>query len=262
MYDFSPYAGVLLDLDGTLYHDEHVLPGAVELIARLQREGRAFACLSNTTTSPARVVTALAEMGIRIDEAHVYTAAAACVDYVRERWAPRPRVFNLATVGVHEMLDGHVQLVQGPDEACDAVLCGNLNSEYCTADRLRIGLELLRTGATLVGASPDRVYPSPRGLEFGVGAVTAMLAYGANVTPVFTGKPQALFFQKLCDRLGVPPARCVLVGDNLETDIQGARGIGMRTILTLTGITQRKHLANLAEKLLPDEVVEDLRALV
>ena len=99
---------------------------------------------------------------------------------------------------------------------------------------------LLRKGAALAAICADRVYPSPRGLEFGVGAMAAMLAYAVDVRPIFCGKPEKLFFNELCHRLGVRPDRCVLIGDNLESDIAGAKGVGMKTILTLTGVATRK----------------------
>src|SRR5205814_30858 len=57
------YEAVLLDLDGTVYHEEEALPGAIELIRRLQGEGRRFACLSNSTSSPGRIAARLRRMG-------------------------------------------------------------------------------------------------------------------------------------------------------------------------------------------------------
>ena len=127
-FDFSPYAAVLLDLDGTIYHEDHVLPGAAALVVRLQREGRKHACLTNSTSSPERLRTRLAGMGIPITTDHIYTAAAAAADYVLERLAAAskapPRVFNLATEGLAEMLEGRVTWVDRIDEACDAVIAG------------------------------------------------------------------------------------------------------------------------------------------
>jgi len=179
--DFAAYAAVLLDLDGTLYHEDHVLPGAVALVERLRREGRTLACLTNSTTSPARLGARLAGMGIDVPESGIYTAAAAAADYVAHHYGPRPRVFNLATEGLEEMLDGRCTWVSGAGEACDAVIVGAPANVYATAERQRAALYLLRAGATLVGVCADRVYPSPRGLEFGSGALVEMLAYAANV---------------------------------------------------------------------------------
>ena len=275
-----------LDLDGTVYHEEHALPGAVEVIRRLQREGRTYACLTNSTSSPERLTARLSRMGVAVDPFHIYTAAAATCDYVMQQFggpakmadtatggagagdaAPGgggrvPAVYNLSTEGVHEMLDGRVRWVQRADEPCDAVICGVPLNLYATEERQRTALVLLRRGAALVAICADRVYPSPRGLEFGVGAMSAMMAYAADVTPTFCGKPEKIFFTELCRRLNVRPHRCVLVGDNLESDIAGGKSVGMSTILTLSGVATRADAEALPGPARPDGVITDLRDLL
>ena len=285
-FDFDAFDAVLLDLDGTIYHEEHALPGAVELIRRFQAEGRKYACLTNSTSSPERISARLSRMGVKVDPAHIYTAAAAACDYVMERFgsqsaptksppiamgglpgsAPipgtKPRVFNLSTEGVHDMLDGKVEWVNDEKSPCDAVVCGVPVNVFATEERQRAAMVLLRRGCTLVAICADRVYPSPRGLEFGVGAMSAMMAYAANVTPVFTGKPERFFFEELCRRLGVDPRRCVLVGDNLESDIAGAKGVGMKAVLVLTGVATAADVERLPAEMRPDWVVPGLPQLM
>jgi HAD superfamily hydrolase (TIGR01450 family) len=283
-FDFGAFEAVLLDLDGTVYFEEHALPGAVELIRRLQSDRRTYACLTNSTSSPERIAARLARMGVRVDPAHIYTAAAAACDYVMERFARqspvpgggttappgpdvpalrKPRVFNLSTEGVHDMLDGKVEWVTDERSPCDAVVCGVPVNVYATDERQRTAMILLRrAGAELVGICADRVYPSPRGLEFGVGAMSAMLAYASGVTPVFCGKPERFFFHELCRRLGAEPSRCVLVGDNLESDIAGAKGVGMKTVLVLTGVSNRQDAERLPPSLRPDWIAAGLTELL
>ena len=288
--DFNRFDAVLLDLDGTVYFEEHPLPGAVDLIRRLQREGRPYACLTNSTSSPERIAARLARMGVTVDAAHIYTAAAAACDYVMKRFGaqsdgetqsaagaeamagstgtslsaanaqprPEPRVFNLSTEGVHEMLDGRVRWVNAADEPCDAVIAGVTLNVYATDERQRTAMTLLRKGATLVGICADRIYPSPRGMEFGVGAMCAMLSYASAATPVFCGKPEAFFFRELCRRLDVRPERAVLLGDNLESDIAGAKGVGMSAALVLTGVSTAADAERLPPERRPDYVLESL----
>lgn len=262
--DLSTYEAVLLDLDGTVYHEEHALPGAVDLIRRLQGHRRMYACLTNSTSSPQRISARLNRMGVEIDPGHIYTAAAATADYVLERFAGEapPAIFNLSTEGIEEMLEGKVRWVHGEQEPCDAVICGVPLNVYATPERQRTAMLLLRNGAELVAICADRIYPSPRGLEFGVGAMAAMLSYAANVPPIYCGKPEKLFFHELCRRMKVEPSRCVLVGDNLESDIVGAKAVGMKTILTLTGVTTQADAERLPPEDRPDKIVTDLRDLV
>jgi 4-nitrophenyl phosphatase len=264
--DLSQYEAILLDLDGTVYHEDHALPGAVELIRRLQQRGRKYACLTNSTSSPERLTKRLSGMGVQVDPAHIYTAAAAAADYVIEHFAEapegKPRVFNLATEGIHEMLDGKVRWVESGTEPCDAVICGVPLSVFATDERRRTAMLLLREGAALIAICADRIYPSPRGLEFGVGALAAMLAYAANVQPIYCGKPEPLFFHELCQRLDVEPSRCVLIGDNPESDIAGGKAVGMRTILTLSGIITAEDLPAIPQERRADAIIEDLRDLL
>ena len=268
--NFDAYAAVLLDLDGTVYHEEEALPGAVELIHRLIDQGRKFACLTNSTSSPRRLVARLHRMGVRIDADRIYTAGAAAADYILEHFGQgtSPRVYSLGTDGFHELLNGKVTWVEHAGEPCDVVVCGTMTSVYATEERLRTALTILRSNAgagqraRLLGMCADRVYPSPRGIEFGSGALTQLMSYAAAVEPVFTGKPEAVFFRELCGRLGVTPEKCLLIGDNLESDIGGSRRVGMRTLLTLTGVTRREDLGSLTESQRPDGVIEDLRALL
>jgi HAD superfamily hydrolase (TIGR01450 family) len=264
--DFSPYQAVLLDLDGTVYHEDQPLPGAIQLIRRLHEQRRNYACLSNSTSSPVRVATRLGNMGVDVDLDRVYTAAAAAADYVvshfRQGGNTKPRIYNLATEGIQDMLDGLVDWVQTEDEPCDAVVIGAPANSHAMPERQRVALHLVRKGAAAVGICSDRVYPSDRGLEFGSGALSWLLCYAAGVEPIFCGKPQEIFFEVLCRRLNVEADECLLIGDNLESDIFGAKAVGMRTILTLTGVARRGDLAKLPADWQPDLVIEDLTELL
>jgi HAD superfamily hydrolase (TIGR01450 family) len=263
--DFSDYQAVLLDLDGTLYHEDRALPGAVELIHRLQVEGRIYACISNSTSSPLRIMRRLSRMGVEVEPDRLYTAAAAAVHYTLDRFKDKGakiRVYNLATEGIQDMLEGLVEWAHDGEEACDAVIIGAPANVFAGPDRQRAALKLLRKGALAIGICSDRVYPSERGLEFGSGALCSMLGYAAEVHPVFCGKPQEAFFQELCRRLAVEASGCLLIGDNLESDIIGGKSLGMRTILTLTGVAGRGDLARLAPEWQPDLVIENLAELL
>src|SRR6185436_4675596 len=193
-------------------------------------------------------------------------AAAAC-DYALETFGKlpierRPRIFNLATESVHEMLDGLVDWVEKEHDACDAIICGAPANAHATEERRRTALMLARHGAAVIGCCADRVYPSPRGIEFGSGALTWMLSYAANAQPTFCGKPEQLFFHELCQRLALTPVMCLLIGDNLEADIGGAKAVGMRTILSLSGVTRAADIESLAPELAPDLVINDLREVL
>lgn len=256
--DLSRFEAIFLDLDGTVYHEDHPLPGAVDFVRALQRAGRRYGCLSNSISSPDRLAARLRTMGLDVPPALIYTAAVAAADYVLARYPARPRVFNLASRSLATLLEGRVDWVSDGREACEVVLAGGPSGDMAGEDRQRIALELLRRGASLIGLCADRVFPSPRGIEFGAGAMTTMLAYAAGVVPVFCGKPEPLFFLDLCARLGVTPSMCALIGDNLESDVAGARRVGMTSILVLSGVARAADVAAHDESHRPDHIIESL----
>jgi ribonucleotide monophosphatase NagD (HAD superfamily) len=201
-------------------------------------------------------------MGAQVPPEKIYTAAAAACDYIVDSIDGRPRVFNLATVSVDELLEGRAVLVESADDPCDVVLAGGPSNVRATEPRQRLALGLLRRGALLVGLCADRIFPSRRGLEFGAGAMCAMLGYAANVTPTYCGKPDPIFFRELCRRVGVEPSRCLLIGDNLESDVMGAKHVGMTSALVLSGVTRREDLDRVPVEARPEIVVESLEDLV
>ena len=261
--DLRDYDAVLLDLDGTIWAEDVALPGAVELIAALQARRQPFAFISNSDHAPSRLMRRFEAMGVRVDLAQIYTASSAACDYVRNHFAAGARVFTVAGRAVDELLADRVTFVADDDAApCDVVISASLAHPNVAVPRLQLALRHLLKGATLVAMCADRRYPTPHGDEVGSGGLATMLAYAANIQPIFCGKPQRVFFEELCAHLNVRPTRCVLIGDNLESDVAGARQVGTRAILSLTGITTRAHLEHVDASLAPDAVVDDLRAFL
>ncbi len=164
------------------------------------------------------------------------------------------------------------RLVTSPDEPCDVVALGTHFRENATTfdiERALVGLNLLtrQPGTHLVVGSADRVFPieyrGGTGVEFGSGSWGALFSYAANLPPErahYVGKPAPDFFGPLLRRLGVPATRCLIIGDNLESDILGGQRAGMSTALLLTGIAKRDDLLTAAVQ--PDAVFANLDALL
>ncbi|MGF1633670.1 MAG: HAD-IIA family hydrolase [Phycisphaerae bacterium] len=257
LLDLNSYAAVLFDVDGTLCHGDEPIEPAPALVRRLQAAGVNLACLTNSTNSADQLHHRLGRMGIEVPVHHLWTAAAAAADYcVQHGWG---RVLNLSGDGFAQELAGRAELL-GPEAAsADAVVVGG---PLCASvPHLRAGLRLCRGGAKLLGVCNDRVYTSPAGIEFGAGSFCALLGFGADVPTVFAGKPEPVFFRELCQRLGVNPTECLLIGDNLESDIAGAKGVGMSTVLTLTGVASEADVQKLPPEIRPDAVVTSLEQL-
>jgi 4-nitrophenyl phosphatase len=119
---------------------------------------------------------------------------------------------------------------------------------------------LIRRGALFIGTNPDRTYPVPNGLAPGAGAILEALHASTDIAPTIVGKPEPVMYQVALERLQAAPARTLVVGDRLETDIQGAQALGCRTALVLSGVTT--HDEARAWKPAPDLITKDLTDLI
>lgn len=227
-------AALLIDLDGVIIHGDRALPGAGELLRRLAGRPHAFVT-NNPIRTPAEICDRLESLALpRPDPDRVVTSALATARYLSQ-WRPG---FHYYAVGA-EGLDIALRDVGTADPvAADVVVVGE--GPGLDYETLTIGVNLiLKRGARLVATNPDttvddtldghhRVLP-------GGGALVAPFAAATGVTPTVIGKPEPLLFEIGADLLGVPAARCLMLGDRPDTDIEGARRLGMWTALVRTG---------------------------
>jgi HAD superfamily hydrolase (TIGR01450 family) len=262
----ADFDAILFDIDATLCAHHHALPGAIEIVRAVQARGQKLACVTNNSAvTIAAQVTRLASCGIHVPAENIYTSGRAMADWVRQRWA-RPRVCNFAGVALHDELADVAQFVEQAEGRCDVVTVGTHLRENAVDfdyDRATRALFHLRQGAELLVGCVDRVYMYNGLPEFGSGAWGELFAFAANVPRGrvhYAGKPDPEFFLHLCQRLNVSPQRCLLVGDNLESDVAGGLSVGMTTALVLTGVSTRADVESGRVK--PHVVWEDLSAMM
>lgn len=263
----TDFGAVILDIDGTLFHEDEVLPGAAALTQYLAERGVKVGSLSNKSwLRAADLSTRFAELGLIIPANHIYTAGQAMAEWIVERWS-KPRVYLLAPRAVREDLGSRVTLVGNADEPCDVIALADPNrgdEKPLSPAQISTALAHLRRNTELAVSCADRVIPMRGGMfEFGSGSWAAMFSYAANLSPQrvhFMGKPEPAFFACICRRLGIAPERCLMVGDNLESDIIGAQAVGLKTALVLTGVAERDHLPH--HHIKPDFVFDDLVAMM
>jgi HAD superfamily hydrolase (TIGR01458 family) len=228
----SDVRGIVLDMEGVLHVDWQPIEGSPEAAEQLARAGIELGVLTNTTgRTRASIAERLAGMGFRLPAERIITAASASADHLRAEH-PDARVFVLAEAGVAADLDG-VALADHPAEA-DVVLLGGPDESW-TYGRLNAVFRALRTGVPLVAMQRNRWWPTADGASLDAGMFVAGLEYAASITAKVIGKPSPAIYRTACQLLGVPPQAAMMVGDDPESDLAPATGIGMRTCLVRTG---------------------------
>jgi HAD superfamily hydrolase (TIGR01450 family) len=257
--DIPRYDGYIFDLDGTIYLGDILLPGAVELLAALRAEGRRVAFLSNNPTKTReQYVAKLRAMGVEAELSEVVNSSHVMVQWLLEH-APGATLF----VCGEPPLIGELEAAGFPMSE----RAGEIDIVVASFDRtfvyhkLQVAFDAIRAGARLVATNPDRFCPVPGGGEPDAAAIIAAIEACTNTRcEVNVGKPSPIMARTVSAMLGLPPERCIMVGDRLATDIAMGANAGMATALVLTGDSSRADLP--AAPAQPTYVIEGLLELL
>ncbi len=249
-------AAILLDVDGVLHVSGEPIPGAADAVRRLRENGHRLRFVTNTTIrSRSQLADLLRSHDVELDDVEVQTSASAAVRILRGK-----RVLALVMHALVHDLEG-LDLV---GEEADAVLIGgadetpetNLVFSYMNLARAFAEVDL---GAELYCLHRNRWWQTKHGPLLDSGAFVAGLEYAAQVEATVLGKPSPAYFEAALEALDAEPAMTWMVGDDLETDVVGAHGVGMRAVLVRTGKFRPDAVD--ASRVQPDGIVSSIAQL-
>jgi len=225
-------AGVLLDLDGTVYRGSQAVPGAARFLERLRSEGVPHLFVTNRANrTPAEICRRLRLLDIPCDEGEVLTSAQATAEWIGEG-----SVYMIGEEGMERALRERGLSITDRDPDY-VVVSLDTSVDYGKLERASL---LIRGGARFVSTNPDLVVNTDKGLSPGNGAICRAIAAATGVEPFVVGKPEKVIMEIALRRLGLPKEETVLVGDNLATDIAAGVAAGVKTALILTGVSSRQ----------------------
>jgi len=251
------YDGVLLDVYGVLMDATGPLPGARELLAELERRGTPYAIVTNDASrSPATYAARFARHGIAVAAERFVTSGGLLPGYFRDHGLAGARTFVLGTPDSVDYVraGGGVPVPLAAGMELDALaVCDDEGFDFLPAieHALSAVVRAVEAGRrpALVLPNPDLIYPKTGGeLGFTAGAIALLVEAGlARRFPgqdlVFArlGKPEPHLFLAASRALAIGPDRLVMIGDQLETDIAGARAAGVAPALLAAGISTWAH---------------------
>lgn len=245
--------GFLIDLDGTLYVGDKLIPGAAEFVHRLREQSTPHAFVTNITSRPlSAVLQRIRDKGLEILPESVLTAPLATKRYL-DRQGIGPCYF-LTRPALIEDFAGHPQ----SEDLAEAVVVGDMGN-LITFQHLNTAFRLLLGGAYFVTMSQSRFFREQDGMSLDAGSFVAMLEHASGKTAVVTGKPAAEFFQSAIDQLGLPAERIAMIGDDLQSDVGGAQAVGLKGVLVLSGKTPEAPAAD--NPVQPDFVLPSVASL-
>ena len=245
--------GLLFDMDGVLYNSDRLIPGAVEAIERVRREGIPHLFVTNTTSrSRTALVGKLAAFGIPATEAEILTPAVAAAEWLRAHGTGDIAVFVKAAA--RPEFAGLPCLPDGAETGAAYVVIGDLGEEW-DFRTLNRAFRLLHHNrdAQLIALGMTRFWMASDGISLDVAPFVAALEHATGRKPMVFGKPAAAFFRAACERLGLPAERVLMVGDDVDADVGGAMAAGLKGALVKTG---KFRPADLEGSVRPDYVWE------
>ena len=247
--------GFLIDLDGVLYVGDKAIKGARESIEFLTDREYSFRFVSNTTRKCRNTIAEqLSAMGFDIPVEYIFTPPLAAVAFMKH--AGKHQCYLLTTGDVYRDFEQERSCDTGT--TVDFVIIGDAGDKL-TYDSLNTAFRHLMNGADLVALEKDRYWMTPGGLCLSAGPFVQALEFATGKTATIVGKPSKTFFELALRDMGLRADQVAMIGDDIVTDIGGARAIGMQGILVRTGKYRKDAVDNAVVK--PGCVIDSLEQL-
>ena len=255
----AAYDLLMFDLDGVVYVDGHAVEHAAESIATAREAGAHIAFITNNASrTPEQVAQHLLELGIEAQPRDVVTSSQAAARLLLRAYGPGAPVAVLGAAGlVGALSEAGLEPVPVGDPRAVAVVSG-----YAPEVRWRVIMEAataIRNGLPWVATNTDLTLPTDHGLAPGHGLLVRLISDFAEVEPQVAGKPQRPLLDET--RLRVEGERPLMVGDRLDTDIAGAHGAGMDSLLVMTGVSGLTDVLTAGPDQRPTWIGHDLSSL-
>jgi len=254
------YDVALLDLDGVVYLGPTPVPGAAEALAAARAAGMRLAFVTNNASrTPEAVAELLRGMGVQADPAEVVTSSQAACHVLAERLPAGAPVLVVGGQGLQrEAAERGFKVVTSADDEPAAVVQG-YGADVGWRELAEVAVAVHR-GAWWVATNLDLTIPSVRGRLPGNGALVGAVRAATRAEPQVTGKPDPAMHRESVQRSGARDP--IVVGDRLDTDVEGASRVGCASLLVLTGVTTPADLLPASPEQRPTYVAAGLDGLL
>jgi NagD protein len=246
----------LLDMDGVLAHEEQVIPGADQFLARLREFELPFLVLTNNSIYTRRDLSArFRANGLEVPEQAIWTSALATARFLQEQ-RPGGSAFVIGEAGLTTAL--HEAGYTLTDRSPDYVVLGETRTYGF--ERITHAIRLVVAGARFIATNPDPVGPSTAGPIPATGSIAALISRATDVDPYFVGKPNPLMMRSALNALGAHSESTTMIGDRMETDVVAGLEAGLEAILVLSGVTSRDQADRFPYR--PSRIVDSVADLI
>ena len=256
----TAYDAALLDLDGVVYLGGAAIPGAAEALRKAGAAGMRLAYVTNNAfRTPAAIAELLTSFGVPAAKQDVVTSAQAAARLLAERLPAGAPVLVVGGSGLRMAVRERglcpVSTAAGQPRAVVQGYSPDISYSLLAEGGLAVA-----AGALFVASNGDLTLPSRRGRQPGNGSLIQVIATATGVQPLVAGKPEPPLHWESVLRTGA--RHPLVVGDRLDTDIEGAHRVGADSLLVLTGVTGPAEAVLAPPSQRPTYLAEDLGGLL
>ncbi len=221
-----PYKALFLDLSGVLYEGSRVINGAADFVARARHRGLTLRFVTNTASKSSQTILENIQfMGIAVKKGELFTAPLAARAYIqKQQWRP--------LCLIHKAIQQDFADLDQRNPNC--VLLGDARDDL-NYQNLNNAFRLCQRGAPLIGIGKNKYFKDDDGMKLDAGPFIHALEWAADTRAIIMGKPSRGFFAQVVASTPFAPAECMMVGDDVIGDVEGAATAGLQACLVRTG---------------------------
>ena len=230
--------GFICDMDGVIYHGNKILDVVKDFLNWMIDKDKKFVFLTNSPErTPHELSMKLERMGLSVSADHFYTSAMATAEFLSSQ-APGCTAYVIGEAAFAKALYDH------------KIYMNDINPEYVVIgetrtysfEKIEKAIELVNKGAKLIGANPDTVGVTEKGIMPATGSLIAPIEIATGKKAYFVGKPNPLMLRHGLRILGCHSADIAFIGDRMDTDIIAGIESNVDTVLVLSGVTAREDI--------------------
>lgn len=232
--------GFICDMDGVIYHGNQILPGVAEFVNWMIENDKRFVFLTNSPEkTPHELSMKLERMGLSVSPDHFYTSAMATAEFLHSQ-APGCTAYVIGEAALSKAL--YDKGIYMNDVNPDYVVIGETRT-YCF-EKIEKAIALVGNGAKLIGANPDTVGVTEKGIMPATGSLVAPIEIATGKKAYFVGKPNPLMLRQGIRILGCHGVDIAFIGDRMDTDIIAGIESNIDTVFVLSGVMTREDIDN------------------
>ena len=261
--NFSNKKLFLFDMDGTIYRENELFDGVIELLDKIESKGGKYVFITNNPSKSIKdYVSKLRKMGVcGVKQDNFFTSTQASIAIMREKFLNQLIYTQGTRSFIKELKANKLKITQKFNPNVKAVLLA-FDPEI-TGAKLRASCEILtRLNVPYYATNPDWVCPVSFGAIPDCGSMCEGIWRATGKRPIYIGKPQPTMVDTVREKFGYDRDETLVVGDRLYTDIATGVRAGVDTVCVLSGEATIEDIKSAKGEETPTYVLENVKKLL